>query len=122
MKVAIIGGGSTYSPELVDGFGRVGERLGVEELVLQDTDAKRLEVVGGAAQRIARAHGFNGTLTLTTDLDAAVDGASAVLLQIRVGGQAARLTDETIPLRCGCVGQETTGAGGFAKALRTVPV
>ena len=58
----------------------------------------------------------------TTDLDAAVDGASAVLLQIRVGGQAARLTDETIPLRCGCVGQETTGAGGFAKALRTVPV
>ena len=122
MKVAVIGGGSTYSPELVDGFGRVGERLGVEELVLQDTDAERLEVVGGAAQRIARAHGFNGTLTLTTDLDAAVAGASAVLLQIRVGGQAARLTDETIPLRCGCVGQETTGAGGFAKALRTVPV
>jgi 6-phospho-beta-glucosidase len=122
MKVAVIGGGSTYSPELVDGFGRVGERLGVEELVLQDTDPERLEVVGGAAQRIAGAHGFNGTLTLTTDLDAAVDGASAVLLQIRVGGQAARLTDETIPLRCGCVGQETTGAGGFAKALRTVPV
>ncbi len=122
MKVAVIGGGSTYSPELVDGFGRVGERLGVEELVLQDADSERLQVVGGAAQRIARAHGFNGTLTLTSDLDAAVDGASAVLLQIRVGGQAARLTDETIPLRCGCVGQETTGAGGFAKALRTVPV
>jgi 6-phospho-beta-glucosidase len=122
MKVAVIGGGSTYSPELVDGFGRIGERLGVEELVLQDTDPERLEVVGGAAQRIARAHGFNGALTLTTDLDAAVEGASAVLLQIRVGGQAARLTDETIPLRCGCVGQETTGAGGFAKALRTVPV
>ena len=122
MKVAVVGGGSTYSPELVDGFGRVGERLGVEELVLQDTDPDRLEVVGGAAQRIARAHGFNGTLTLTTDLDAAVEGASAVLLQIRVGGQAARFTDETIPLRCGCIGQETTGAGGFAKALRTVPV
>jgi 6-phospho-beta-glucosidase len=122
MKVAVIGGGSTYSPELVHGFGRVGERLGVEELVLQDTDEERLEVVGGAAQRIARAHGFKGKLTLTGDLDAAVDGASAVLLQIRVGGQAARLTDETIPLRCGCIGQETTGAGGFAKALRTVPV
>ena len=60
MKVAVVGGGSTYSPELVDGFGSVGERLGVEELVLQDTDAERLEVVGGAAQRIARAHGFNG--------------------------------------------------------------
>ena len=94
----------------------------VDELVLQDPDAERLEVVGGAAQRIAAAHGFHGRLTLTSDLDAAVDGASAVLLQIRVGGQAARYTDETIPLRCGCVGQETTGAGGFAKALRTVPV
>jgi 6-phospho-beta-glucosidase len=122
MKVAVVGGGSTYSPELVQGFGRVAEQLGVDELVLQDIDAERLEVVGGAAQRIAQAHGFHGRLTLTSDLDAAVDGASAVLLQIRVGGQAARHTDETIPLRCGCIGQETTGAGGFAKALRTVPV
>ena len=122
MKVAVIGGGSTYSPELVHGCGAVADRLGVDELVLQDTDEQRLEVVGGAAQRIARAHGFQGRLTLTTDLDAAVDAASAVLLQIRVGGQAARQTDETIPLRCGCIGQETTGAGGFAKALRTVPV
>jgi 6-phospho-beta-glucosidase len=122
MKIAVVGGGSTYSPELVDGFGRVGESLGVDELVLQDTDEERLAVVGGAAQRIARAHGYSGRLTLTDDLDAAVEGASAVLLQIRVGGQAARHTDETIPLRCGCVGQETTGAGGFAKALRTVPV
>jgi 6-phospho-beta-glucosidase len=122
MKIAVVGGGSTYSPELVHGFGRVGERLGVDELVLQDTDEERLAVVGSAAQRIARAHGYTGRLTLTSDLDAAVEGASAILLQIRVGGQAARHTDETIPLRCGCVGQETTGAGGFAKALRTVPV
>jgi 6-phospho-beta-glucosidase len=122
MKVAVVGGGSTYSPELVQGFGRIGERLDVEELVLQDTDPERLEVVGGAARRIAEAHGYRGRLTLTSDLDAAVDGASAVLVQIRVGGQAARHTDETIPLRCGCIGQETTGAGGFAKALRTVPV
>src|ERR1017187_5978070 len=122
MKVAVVGGGSTYSPELVHGFGAVADRLGVDELVLQDPDAQRLDVVGGAAQRIAQAHGFHRRLTLTTDLEAAVDGASAVLLQIRVGGQAARHTDETIPLRCGCVGQETTGAGGFAKALRTVPV
>jgi 6-phospho-beta-glucosidase len=122
MKVAVIGGGSTYSPELVHGFGRIADRLDVQELVLQDTDAERLEVVGGAARRIAAAHGYHGRLTLTGDLDAAVDGASAVMLQIRVGGQAARHRDETIPLRCGCVGQETTGAGGFAKALRTVPV
>jgi 6-phospho-beta-glucosidase len=122
MKVAVIGGGSTYTPELVQGFGDAGERLGLDELVLQDTDAERLDVVGGAAERIARAHGYHGRLTVTSDLDAAIDGASAVLLQIRVGGQAARHTDETIPLRCGCIGQETTGAGGFAKALRTVPV
>ena len=122
MKVAVIGGGSTYTPELAQGFGEVGARLGIDDLVLQDTDEQRLDVVGGAAQRIARAHRYQGRLTLTTDIDAAVDGASAVLLQIRVGGQAARYTDETIPLRCGCVGQETTGAGGFAKALRTVPV
>jgi 6-phospho-beta-glucosidase len=122
MKVAIVGGGSTYTPELIQGFGRVGDLLGLDEVVLQDTDERRLEVVGGAARRIASAHGFMGRLVCTTDLDAAVEGASAVLVQIRVGGQAARHLDETIPLRCGCVGQETTGAGGFAKALRTVPV
>jgi 6-phospho-beta-glucosidase len=65
---------------------------------------------------------FGGELVLTDDLDSAVDGADFVLVQIRVGGQAARLQDETIPLACGCIGQETTGAGGFAKAMRTVPV
>jgi 6-phospho-beta-glucosidase len=74
------------------------------------------------AARMLERQGFGGTLTLTDDLDAAVDGASFVLLQLRVGGQAARLRDETIPLACGCIGQETTGAGGFAKAMRTVPV
>jgi 6-phospho-beta-glucosidase len=66
--------------------------------------------------------GFDGRLTLTGDLDRALDGARFVLVQLRVGGQEARLRDETLPLACGCVGQETTGAGGFAKALRTVPV
>jgi len=66
--------------------------------------------------------GWRGDLSLTTDLDRAVEGADFVLAQIRVGGQAARLRDETIPLTCGCIGQETTGAGGFAKAMRTVPV
>src|SRR4249920_2076506 len=66
--------------------------------------------------------GFGGKLVETDDLSRAVEGADAVLIQIRVGGQAARLLDETVPLECGCIGQETTGAGGFAKALRTVPV
>src|SRR5207247_11417696 len=66
--------------------------------------------------------GFEGRLTLTGDLDRALDGASFVLIQLRVGGQEARLRDETIPLACGCIGQETTGAGGLGKALRTLPV
>jgi len=74
------------------------------------------------AARMLERQGYRGELTLTDDLDRAVDGADFVLIQIRVGGQEARLHDETIPLACGCIGQETTGAGGFAKAMRTVPV
>ena len=74
------------------------------------------------AGRMLERDGFEGSLVVTDDLDAAVDGASFVVLQLRVGGQEARLADETIPLACGCIGQETTGAGGFAKAMRTVPV
>jgi 6-phospho-beta-glucosidase len=122
MKVAVVGGGSTYTPELVSGLARESERLDVTELVLQDIDPERLEVVGGLAGRMLANDGFTGELTLTEELDRAVDGADFVLVQIRVGGQTARLSDETIPLTCGCVGQETTGAGGLAKALRTVPV
>jgi 6-phospho-beta-glucosidase len=122
MKLAVIGAGSTYTPELVSGLSREQERLGVGELALHDVDAERLDVVGGMAARMLDREGFDGDLVLTGDLDRALDGADFVLVQIRVGGQAARLLDETIPLACGCIGQETTGAGGFAKALRTVPV
>ncbi|MGW5618273.1 6-phospho-beta-glucosidase [Streptomyces sp. NPDC003877] len=122
MKLTVVGGGSTYTPELVDGFARLRDTLPVEELVLVDPAQDRLELVGGLARRIFARQGHPGRITTTTDLDAAVDGADAVLLQLRVGGQAARQQDETWPLECGCVGQETTGAGGLAKALRTVPV
>ena len=122
MKIAVVGGGSTYTPELVSGLAREAERLDVRELVLQDIDAERLEVVGGLAGRMLARDGFAGELTLTEELDRAVEGADFVLVQIRVGGQQARLSDETVPLACGCIGQETTGAGGLAKALRTVPV
>jgi 6-phospho-beta-glucosidase len=118
MKVAVVGGGSTYTPELVSGL----TRLNVDEFVLEDVDAERREVVGGMARRMLARQGFEGRLEVTGDLDAAVDGADYVLIQIRVGGQEARLRDETAPLACGCIGQETTGAGGFAKAMRTVPV
>src|SRR6184192_1166064 len=122
MKLAVVGGGSTYTPELVAGLARERERLDLRELVLQDIDPERREVVGGLADRMLRAAGYNGKLSVTDDLDAAVEGASFVLIQLRVGGQEARLSDETIPLACGCIGQETTGAGGLGKALRTVPV
>ena len=122
MKVAVVGGGSTYTPELVAGLARERERLDLAELVLHDVDPARLEVVAGLARRMLARERFDGRLGETTDLDRALDGADAVLLQLRVGGQAARLGDETFPLRCGCIGQETTGAGGLAKALRTVPI
>jgi 6-phospho-beta-glucosidase len=122
MKVAVIGAGSTYTPELVSGLMRERERVDVRELVLHDIDADRREVVGGLARRILERQGFSGVMELTGELDRALDGADAVLIQIRVGGQAARLRDETIPAACGCVGQETTGAGGLAKAMRTAPV
>jgi 6-phospho-beta-glucosidase len=118
MKVAVVGAGSTYTPELVSGLAA----LPVDELVLHDIDAERRDIVGGLARRILARADFGGDVALTGDLDAAVDGADYVLIQIRVGGQAARLEDETRPLACGCIGQETTGAGGFAKAMRTVPV
>ena len=117
-----MGGASTYTPELVDGFARLGDLLPVQELVLVDPATERLEVVGGLARRILARQGHPARLTLTSDLDAGVADSDAVLLQLRVGGQQARQGDESWPLECGCVGQETTGAGGLAKALRTVPV
>ncbi|WP_406169222.1 6-phospho-beta-glucosidase [Streptomyces sp. NBC_00996] len=122
MKLTVVGGGSTYTPELIDGFARLRDTLPIEELVLVDPAAERLELVGGLARRIFARQGHPGRIVTTSDLDAGVEGADAVLLQLRVGGQAAREQDETWPLECGCIGQETTGAGGLAKALRTVPV
>jgi 6-phospho-beta-glucosidase len=122
MKLTVVGGGSTYTPELVDGFARLRDTLPVTELVLVDPAAERLELAGGLARRILARQGHPARVVTTDDLDRGVEGADAVLLQLRVGGQAAREEDETWPLECGCVGQETTGAGGLAKALRTVPV
>src|SRR5690349_247236 len=122
MKLTVVGGGSTYTPELIDGFARLRDTLPIEELVLVDPSTERLDLMGPLARRIFARLGHPGTITTTGDLDAGVEGADAVLLQLRVGGQAARNEDETWPLECGCVGQETTGAGGLAKALRTVPV
>jgi 6-phospho-beta-glucosidase len=122
VKIAVVGAGSTYTPELVDGLASLSDRLPVDSLSLLDVDPERLEIVGGLAQRILARVGFGGALSLTGDREEALEGADFVVVQLRVGGQAARLVDETLPLRFGCIGQETTGPGGFAKALRTVPV
>jgi len=122
VKVAVVGGGSTYTPELVEGFVTRADRVPVDDLVLLDVDPERLEVVGGLAGRMLAKAAYEGALTLTGDRDRALEGADFVVVQLRVGGQAARYLDETIPPKFGCIGQETTGPGGFAKALRTVPV
>jgi 6-phospho-beta-glucosidase len=122
MKLAVVGGGSTYTPELVDGVARLADQVKVTEMVLVDPDTDRLDVVGPVSARIMQRYGHPARLRWTTSLDDGLDGAAAVLLQLRVGGQAARQRDETWPQDYGCIGQETTGAGGLAKALRTVPV
>ncbi|MDM7855256.1 6-phospho-beta-glucosidase [Cellulomonas alba] len=122
MRLTVVGGGSTYTPELVDGFARLRAVLPLDELCLVDPDAGRLSLVAGVSQRMFARAGYPVRVTTTSDLAAGVDGAAAVLLQLRIGGQAARHSDETFPHACGCLGQETTGPGGLAKALRTVPV
>ena len=122
MKLTVVGGGSTYTPELIDGIAGRRSTLDVDEIVLVDPDAHRLEIVGEFSSRLLAHAGHPAKISTTSELDRGVDGAAAVLLQLRVGGQTARRSDETFPHRCGCVGQETTGAGGLAKALRTVPL
>ncbi|MGH2356416.1 MAG: 6-phospho-beta-glucosidase [Candidatus Limnocylindria bacterium] len=122
VKVSVIGGGSTYTPELIDGLAARQERFPIDELVLHDIDLDRLEIVGGLARRMLARVAWPGRLVLTDSREGAVDGAAFVLVQLRIGGQAARLVDETLPPTFGTIGQETTGAGGFAKALRTIPV
>jgi len=122
MRITVIGAGSTYTPELVEGFVDRADVLDLDEFVLYDIDHERLTTVGGLASRILAKRGFRGKLIFSENLEEAVTGASAVLIQLRVGGQITRLKDETLPNQFGLLGQETTGPGGFFKALRTVPV
>jgi len=124
LKVAVIGGGSSYTPELIEGFIKNYHQFPLQELYLVDIESGRekLEIVGALAQRMIDNAGVPIQLRLTMDRREAIAGASFVLTQIRVGGLDARAMDERIPLRHGCIGQETTGAGGFAKAIRTIPV
>lgn len=122
LKVAVIGGGSTYTPELVNGFLARLDKFPLNELWLMDIDAERLNIVGGFAQRMVNAKGAPFKVILTTDQRAAVAGATYVTTQLRVGQMEARKNDEYLGLRHGLIGQETTGVGGMAKAMRTIPV
>jgi len=122
MKIAVIGGGSTYTPELVNGFLERTKSLPLNELWLMDIDEERLGIVGGFAQRMVVAKGNPFKVVLTTDQRAAVKGATYVTTQFRVGHMPARVADEYLGKRHGLIGQETTGIGGMAKALRTIPV
>jgi 6-phospho-beta-glucosidase len=122
MKVAVIGGGSTYTPELINGFLERVESFPLTELWLMDIDPARLEIVGKFAQRMAAAKHAPFKVFLTTDRAAAIQGASYVTTQLRVGMMEARRRDEYLGLRHNLIGQETTGIGGMAKALRTIPV
>jgi len=121
MKAAVIGAGSSYTPELIEGFIDRKESLNFTAFYLMDIDREKLSVVGGLAERMLRSKGFEGEIVLTGDLDEALTGADYVFGQIRVGKMEARIRDEKIPLKYGLLGQETTGAGGFMNALRTVP-
>lgn len=122
MKVTVIGGGSTYTPELVNGFLCRTDSFPLNELWLMDIDVARLKIVGGFAQRMAESHGSPFKVVLSTDQREAVRGASYVTTQLRVGQMPARREDEYLGLRHDLIGQETTGIGGMAKALRTIPV
>lgn len=122
MKVTVIGAGSSYTPELINGFLERFEQFPLDELWLMDVLPERLDVVGGFAQRMVAAHGAPFRVVLSTDQRAAVAGASYVTTQLRVGWMEARRADEYLGRRHGLIGQETTGIGGMAKALRTIPV
>ena len=122
MKVCVVGGGSTYTPELVDGILRRRDRLPVTELVLLDPNHERLEIVGRFARRMCEAVRVDLAVRWTADAPDALAGSAFVVTQLRVGGQEARHRDELTGRDFGLIGQETTGIGGFAKALRTIPV
>jgi len=121
LKIGVVGAGSTYTPELIDGFIKRQKEMAVKEFALMDINEERLKIVGGLIQRMCAQFTHPPEVTLTTNLDKTVIGADYVVTQFRVGGLAARAKDEKIPLGYDIIGQETTGPGGFAKALRTIP-
>ncbi|WP_438348497.1 6-phospho-beta-glucosidase [Paenibacillus sp. FA6] len=121
LKIAIIGSGSTYTPELIEGMIKRKDVLPIGELVLMDIDERKLEIVGNLCERMIQAENIPCRVIMTQDLDEALQDADFVLGQIRVGKLPARVLDEKIPLKYDLIGQETCGIGGFFKAMRTIP-
>jgi len=122
LKIAIIGSGSTYTPELIEGMIKRKDVLPIDELVLMDIDDRKLKIVGSLCERMIQAANLSCRVVMTQNLDEALRDASFVLAQIRVGKLPARVIDESIPLKYDLIGQETCGIGGFFKAMRTIPV
>ncbi len=122
INLAVIGSGSTYCPELIDGFIRAQDSLKLKRVAFMDIDERKRTIVGNLCVRMLNAARIDCDVLFTDDLDLALQGADFVVTQIRVGKLPARHLDETIPLKYGLIGQETTGIGGFFKALRTIPV
>jgi len=121
IKLVIIGAGSTYTPELIEGLIKRKDCLKMREIALMDIDKEKLEIVGSLAKRMTAAAGLKWQVNFYEDLNCIKD-ADFVMTQIRVGRLAARVLDEKIPLKHGLIGQETCGIGGFFKAKRTIPV
>ncbi|MFD6442013.1 6-phospho-beta-glucosidase [Peribacillus sp. NPDC060186] len=124
LKIVTIGGGSSYTPELIEGFIKYHEELPVSEIWLVDIEAgkEKLEIVGDLARRMVEKAGVKIDVHLTLDRKKALKGADYVTTQLRVGQLAARALDEKIPLKHGVIGQETNGPGGLFKAFRTIPI
>ena len=122
MKICIIGAGSTYTPELIEGLINKKDTLPVTELYLMDIDERKLNIVGGLAKRMIEHAEIPCKVVLSMDYEESLTGAEFVLAQIRVGKLPARKLDETIPLKYNLIGQETCGMGGMFKGFRTIPV
>jgi len=122
INLVVVGAASNYTPELFTDLAEFRERLDVEQVRLVDLNSEKLTFVANVCQRLIDAKNLNIQIVTTPNLQSALPGADFILAQIRVGGLAARVRDETLPMELDMVGNETTGAGGFVCALRTVPV
>jgi 6-phospho-beta-glucosidase len=122
IKIAVIGAGSTYTPELMEGLIQRGTSINLEEVSFYDIDSRRLNILYDFSLRMVEAAGSKLKLTKGMDLKKVVSGADFIINQIRVAGQEGRIFDERLGIKNDIIGQETTGVGGFSKALRTIPV